>query len=455
MENILLEEIERFKLLSGYNTDKTLSENYILLEDGLFGRVLQNLTRAKVFDDAAIALKELPMFRGGGDDAAKTFLTDLRAGGKSLSKEQLQVFQKELLGNKTLMNTSAKDLVAAAAEGYAKQLAKSQGKQAIIFRNASLADKRQLLLNNGYSKNGAEQILQQYAKVEKELAVVGGKQVAQAAETGVKDATQAAAETAAQTAAQQKGRLKQMADTLGKYKDKLINSLKVSGWKKTLAVAAGLGVGGAALWAFANQNNVKPADMPKEAPVETTTPPVNDGSTDTRERPSGSVRTGYTIPTELGDVAGVQKFQTWLDEKHPGWHKKYGTLGGSVAKGFGKFGPNTSAAWNNQEWRNEYLGGATTTQTTNTGETPSDVQGVEDVQTDVNPTTPYTPKGLPKVDTSKYSYLNTPSSDNTGQNVPNQTPTTPQSPSQIRQDTRQQIRDLKKQRNQKIQQARQ
>jgi hypothetical protein len=55
--------------------------------------------------------------------------------------------------------------------------------------------------------------------------------------------------------------------------------------------------------------------------------------------------TVYGIPKSLGNVEGVKKFQDWLDQTHAGWHKKYKTLNQSVAKGYGKFGPNTSGAW--------------------------------------------------------------------------------------------------------------
>lgn len=51
----------------------------------------------------------------------------------------------------------------------------------------------------------------------------------------------------------------------------------------------------------------------------------------------------------------VKKFQTWLDDNHPGWHNKYGTLGDDEEKGWGIFGPNTKKAWNNPEIKKDYL----------------------------------------------------------------------------------------------------
>jgi hypothetical protein len=61
----------------------------------------------------------------------------------------------------------------------------------------------------------------------------------------------------------------------------------------------------------------------------------------------------YKIPTELKDVEGVKKFQDWLDTNQPGWHTKYRTLNKEVQKGYGIYGPNTSAAWG--KYGNKYL----------------------------------------------------------------------------------------------------
>jgi hypothetical protein len=74
---------------------------------------------------------------------------------------------------------------------------------------------------------------------------------------------------------------------------------------------------------------------------------------------SGGGKTQSTIPTELKDVDGVKKFQTWLDSKHGGWHTKYGTLNDNTLKGWGKYGPNTTKAWS--QYKDEYLNGSTAT----------------------------------------------------------------------------------------------
>ena len=78
---------------------------------------------------------------------------------------------------------------------------------------------------------------------------------------------------------------------------------------------------------------------------------------------SGSQST--QIPSELKDIDGVKKFQDWLDIYHPGWHRKYGTLNKNLLRGYGKYGPNTTRAWNNQSYKDEYL------KTSNSAATPS------------------------------------------------------------------------------------
>ena len=60
------------------------------------------------------------------------------------------------------------------------------------------------------------------------------------------------------------------------------------------------------------------------------------------------------IPKELKNVAGVMKFQDWLDENVKGWATGYsnGILNKSK-NGYGKFGPRTSSAWKKN--KNEFL----------------------------------------------------------------------------------------------------
>jgi|LakMenEpi03Aug12_release.lakeMendotaPanAssembly.Ray.scaffolds.fasta_scaffold34297_6 hypothetical protein len=70
---------------------------------------------------------------------------------------------------------------------------------------------------------------------------------------------------------------------------------------------------------------------------------------------SKPVRIKVPIPPELKDATGVMKFQDWLDSNHAGW--AYGSIypTGKVerGKGYGRFGPRTQKAWKSH--KNEYL----------------------------------------------------------------------------------------------------
>ena len=108
--------------------------------------------------------------------------------------------------------------------------------------------------------------------------------------------------------------------------------------------------------------------------------------------------TVYSIPKTLkanvGNKTGVQAFQDWLDINHKGWHKKYGTLGSDAKKGYGKFGPNTSAAWGQfvKEYK-EYL--KTNNQSPNgtenlTNQTQTNNQDTNNTQISQTPASPTT-----------------------------------------------------------------
>ena len=79
------------------------------------------------------------------------------------------------------------------------------------------------------------------------------------------------------------------------------------------------------------------------------------GSQSSGSQPVSGGRQSTQIPLELKDIKGVKKFQDWLDVNHPGWHRKYGTLNQNLLRGYGKYGPNTTRAWNNQSIKDEYL----------------------------------------------------------------------------------------------------
>lgn len=100
-------------------------------------------------------------------------------------------------------------------------------------------------------------------------------------------------------------------------------------------------------------------------------------------------KTQTPIPSELVNSDGVKVFQNWLDLNHPGWATGYkdGVLKqGQNGGGYGSFGPRTQAAWNNQEWRQEYLSGSgTDVKRSGKGQSP---ESLTPIQTQRQPTTP-------------------------------------------------------------------
>jgi hypothetical protein len=78
------------------------------------------------------------------------------------------------------------------------------------------------------------------------------------------------------------------------------------------------------------------------------------------------------IPTELKNTEGVKAFQRWLDENRPGWIKG-DKLGTEPKRGYGKFGPNTSKAW--EQNKNDYLSGER-----KTPERVADVSSIETIK---------------------------------------------------------------------------
>ena len=360
MDKRLLHEIENFKLLSGYNTKNTLSENIEILKEETdllneTGGVMKTLVQGygdDVIKGLSSELKAMSMF-GKSADAAESFLRNLRSG-KATTK-QLGQFSDELLRNKQFAGGAKGELGQLqdlAAESYVKKLLNSTDDAAVKFKNASAQDRVVMLKDRGY--NGAS--IQKINKKYDELAQSGIKpkpkpnepltaqeRLAQKRKTSTTPETTTPTTPAATTP---KGRIQKAKEAVIKYKDNLLNSLKTKGWKKTLAVAAGLGITGAILWQFAKDNGVQSEGQPEQQPQDTPVTGYGSGS---------SSSTSYEIPSELVDVKGVQDFQTWLDTNKPGWHSKYQTLGGNVQRGFGKFGPNTNRAWQDEEIKKAYL----------------------------------------------------------------------------------------------------
>jgi hypothetical protein len=86
----------------------------------------------------------------------------------------------------------------------------------------------------------------------------------------------------------------------------------------------------------------------------------NDGKINQKQsiETNTTVNNGDLVSTSiigLKNVDEIKKFQDWLDINHPGWHRKYGVLNKNLLRGYGKYGPNTTRAWNNQSYKDEYL----------------------------------------------------------------------------------------------------
>jgi hypothetical protein len=319
-ENLLKEELERMRILSNYKTELTLTENLdLLVESGFFAKLIQGYSDDFIKTISAQLDNIIPSLKNAG--GAEKVLA-LAKQGKA-SANVMQELQQGLLKN-AKQTDELVGLADAAAEGYAKQLANSKGTKAVQFQNASAADRKVLLKQNGYSDDGIKRIMKKYDSIAPPPIQQGKKSLIQKTKEGLTKAK----------------------ENLTKYKDNLLTSLKTKGWKKTLAFAAGIGITGAVLWQFAKDNGVQSEGQPEQPPQDT---PVTGYGT------SSSSSTSYEIPSELVDVKGVQDFQTWLDTNKPGWHSKYQTLGGNVQKGFGKFGPNTSRAWQDEEIKKAYL----------------------------------------------------------------------------------------------------
>lgn len=319
MENILNEQLKRVKLLMEYDNSLTLTDNEsIIFEQRQFFRT---------FTDDAIktlsgSLKDFKMF-GGSADAAETFMKNARVG--RATAQEMGMFTKEVLKNPGLAKTNV-GLFDDAASNYTKQLMNSKGTKAVQFQKGNQYERMNMLKKDGYSEAAINRIVKQADDIKPPVGSTKG---------AVTTATDAGTSTV----------LKKGYD---KLKDKLgeLKTVAKGGWKKALAWAAGLGISGAALWYFMQDNGVQAQDTP-------TTPPT-DGAQ--------GAGTAAAIPTELADTEGVKKFQDWLDTNKKGWATGYPNGVLNKAGGYGKFGPRTTKAWATH--KDEYLKGSTTPTTT-------------------------------------------------------------------------------------------
>jgi hypothetical protein len=205
MEN-LREELERFSLLSGYNSKLTLTENKTILinEQGFFAKFLTT------FSDDAIKLlaRDIESFSSVskyGKDS-ETFLKDLRSGSKA-AKGLVGEFVKDILKSDKILQSN-RGLYDQAIDAYTRQLAGSSESFAKQFKNASKADKATMLRNAKYPERAINRII----KKTEEFAGVGAKE----AEVVAKDF-----ESVAQTG---KEMSKEATKTFfQKYKDRFMN----------------------------------------------------------------------------------------------------------------------------------------------------------------------------------------------------------------------------------------
>jgi hypothetical protein len=169
MEN-LREELERFSLLSGYNSKLTLTENKTILinEQGFFAKFLTT------FSDDAIKLlaRDIESFSSVskyGKDS-ETFLKDLRSGSKA-AKGLVGEFVKDILKSDKILQSN-RGLYDQAIDAYTRQLAGSSESFAKQFKNASKADKATMLRNAKYPERAINRII----KKTEEFAGVGAKE---------------------------------------------------------------------------------------------------------------------------------------------------------------------------------------------------------------------------------------------------------------------------------------
>lgn len=68
------------------------------------------------------------------------------------------------------------------------------------------------------------------------------------------------------------------------------------------------------------------------------------------------------LPSDIGGVEGVKKFQDWLDKTKGEWafsktYNKNYKVNQNPKLGYGVFGPNTNKMWNDQTVKDEYMKG--------------------------------------------------------------------------------------------------
>lgn len=380
MEKKILEELNKFRLLSNYDNNKTLSENYtsIISEDGIAKNVLKVGQEAKAAKSAISAdkalLKGVTSTEGKILKSADDILNALKADkivGKELARVNRTLFNSAESSLK-LKNAIAKDLALSddfakmygglnekdaiqkliSKKGYTVEQAnmitsqyKQNGKSfSTLSKDVSTIDKS--IKNKNTVKGGDVNVTVQQSqgglavgskfKIEGKTFIIDEKGVIIDMKTGKpvrKTAIKANGETVILDGSKSAPTVKEL-EGLETMKASLLEaSLKAMtpgfNWKRLVAWAAGLGITGGLLWWYFSTNDDKkvPDDIPTTPP--TPNPPNPDPNSGRYRVCTGTYTKGCkTDPT--GAIGQVQKcLGLVVDGKF--WDKTQSAL---VAKGF-------------------------------------------------------------------------------------------------------------------------
>lgn len=327
MKNIILEEINRTKLLMNYNTKNTLNEN--LKSNDVF-----NFNKKVINEQGAKAI--LNGLFGVSDDAA---LQALKQTGNAKYLNAVKFLDDPvILANTGFQNVD--DLVSAMAKGTLKPV-QAGGVAKGLLKKGTISGKIRTTLTNKAADTGI-----------KKLGYGGmtGKQIKK--DLIQKGYNPAIADEIALRATSKTSKIpvtpKDIDDAIVNL-PKVPETIKKSPWRnwKNWAIGGAISVGAAALlYSMFNDDN-SPIELEN---TDQTPPPA--------PTPNPTI---IKIPDELGDEEGVKKFQDWLDNNVEGWAKGYkdgklnqGTKNpGFKSGGYGKFGPRTKAAWDKN--KDQYL----------------------------------------------------------------------------------------------------
>jgi len=382
MEKKILEELNKFRLLSNYDNNKTLNENYasIISEDGIAKNVLKAAEELKAAKSAISAdktlLKGVTSTEGKILKSADDILNALKADkivGKELARVNRTLFNSAESSLK-LKNAIAKDLALSddfaklygglsekdaiqkliSKKGYTVEQAnmitsqyKKNGKSfSTLSKDGSTIDKS--IKNKNTVKTGDVNVTVQQSqgglavgskfKIEGKTFIIDEKGVIIDMKTGKpvrKTAIKANGETVILDGSKSAPTVKEL-EGLETMKASLLEaSLKAMtpgfNWKRLVAWAAGLGITGGLLWWYFSTNDDKkvPDDIPT-TPPNPNPDPNPDPNTDRYRVCTGTYTKGCkTDPT--GAIGQVQKCLGGLVVDGKFWDKTQAAL---VAKGF-------------------------------------------------------------------------------------------------------------------------